>query len=139
MTATEHMPRVMLPGAEPVLRRALTLRWHVNPHAIREARPSPLADLNGRAERIALASLEWCIDDGRALASLRLGLCDEDLVIPLAEARGRWIVDREREHADFGDPLRLTRVGGRTVWARTDLLQRALGLRGGVYEGPFEA
>lgn len=139
MTATEHMPRVKPPTPETAALRTLTLRWHVNAHALREARPAPLSGLNGRRERISLATLEWVIDDDLAAASLRLGIGDEDLVLPLAEVRGRWVTDGEREHADFGDSLRITRLHGRTVWARTDLLGRALALRGGVYEGPIES
>lgn len=141
MTATEHMSRVRIPGGGVVLApigRALVLRWAVNTHAVREALPASIAGLGGRAERLTTAALEWRIDGERAVAGLRLAVGGEDVVLPLAEARGRWIVDGDREHADFGGPLRLTRIDGRTVWARTDLLGGVLGLRGGVYEGPFE-
>lgn len=135
MTATEHILRVKV--REP-LSRAVQLRWQINPHALRAAAPAPIAGLNGQAERIARAMLEWRIDDDHAVAHLLLELGDEDLALPLADIHGRWLADHQREHAEFGALLRLTRINGRTAWARTDVLDRILGLRGGVYEGPIE-
>lgn len=128
----------MPPAASGPRARALALRWQISPHAIRSASLPAIAAMNGQAEKIAAAVLVWRIAGESAAATLTLEIGEDDLVLPLVVASGRWIVEPDTGlmHADFGEALRLTLRDERLIWARTDLLERTLGLRGGVYDGP---
>jgi hypothetical protein len=120
-------------------RRALTLRWEISPHALRASRLPDITAMNGQAEKIGRAMLEWCVEDRSASARLVLEIGEDDVIVGVAQTSGRWINDSGDgfEHADFGAALHLTLRDGRPVWARTDIFDRVLGLRGGVYEGPL--
>lgn len=134
MTAVDH--RLVMTGA--ATRRAMTLRWEISPRAIRHAPIPAITAMNGQAEKIAAARLEWRIDDDHASARLVLEIGEDDLVIPIAEATGSWVADDPGgfAHAAFGDLLAVTVRGGEPVYVRTRLLDEVLGLRGGVYDTP---
>ena len=116
----------------------LVLRWEISPGAIRLSPLPEIAAMNGQAERITRAVLEWRIEDESATARLRLEIGEDDLVIDLGErVCGRWVVDGTIEHAEFGACLRVSVRGGEVVYARTSVLADVLGLPGGVYDGPL--
>jgi len=93
-----------------------------------------IAEMNGQAERISRAVLEWRIEGKTGAACLRLEIGEDDLTIPLVDAvPGHW----EGESADFGSALRITLRDGEVIYARTDVLSGMLGLPGGVYDGPL--
>lgn len=119
--------------------RVAVLRWEISPHAIRSSPLPEIAAMNGQAERIARAVLDWRVEAAEAQATLRLEIGEDDLVVDLGSSTGVWVQDGEFSHGDYGGLLRLTVRDGRVVWARTEVLQRVLGLGGGVYDGPDAA
>ena len=134
MTAVDH--RLVMTGAPA--RRARMLRWEISPRAIRRAPVPAIAAMNGQAEKIAAARLEWRIDEGHASARLVLEIGEDDVTIPLAEVCGSWVSDDAAgvEHGAFGDVLAITVRAGRPIYVRTRLLNEELGLAGGVYDTP---
>jgi hypothetical protein len=99
--------------------------------------------MNGQAERITRAVLEWRLEGRTAAAFLRLwaGAGEDDFSITVVERMGVvWEVDAGAgmAHLDCGVLLRVSvRAGADTaVYARTSLLGERLGLRGGVYDPP---
>lgn len=134
MTAVDH--RLMTMGAPA--RRVMTLRWEISPRALRRAAVPAVAAMNGQAEKIAAAWLEWRIDEDHASARLVLEIGEDDMVIPVAEAHGNWIIDdaSELDHGVFGDALVLSVRGHTPVYVKTRLLDEVLGLGGGVYDIP---
>lgn len=134
MTAVDH--RLTMAGVQA--RRAITVRWEISPRAIRHAPVPVIAAMNGQAEKIATARLEWRIDEDRASARLVLEINEDDHVIPLAEARGSWLVDEvsQLEHGTFRDELVVSMRGDELVYVRTRLICQVLALSGGVYGAP---
>lgn len=117
----------------------LVLRWEISPGAVRLSPLPEIAAMNGQAERISRAVLEWRVEEGAAAARLRLEIGEDDLVIDLGEpVRGSWVVDGSTEHGEFGTCLRVSMRGDDVVYARTSVLTDLLGLPGGVYDGPLE-
>lgn len=134
MTAVDH--RLTMAGVRA--RRAMTLRWEISPRAIRHAPVPAIAAMNGQAEKIATARLEWQVNDDRAIARLVLEIGEDDVVIPLADVRGAWVVDAIGgcAHGEFGEVLAVTVRNDAIMYARTRILSEALGLSGGVYDSP---
>ncbi|MCC6321860.1 MAG: hypothetical protein IT438_10555 [Phycisphaerales bacterium] len=116
---------------------ALVVRWEISPSAIRCSPLPEVAAMNGQAERIGRATLEWRVEDDIASAALRLEIGEDDAIVPLvAEARASVVRDGEWVHIEVDDRLTASERDGRVVYAQTTLLAAALGLSGGVYEAP---
>lgn len=118
--------------------RAIVVRWEISPSAIRMSPLPEIAAMNGQAEKIGRAALEWRIEDGVAEAALRLEIGEDDVVVPLVRAVTvrMTIHGGGFRHVDAAELLAVTELDGRVLYARTDLLAGLLGLPGGVYEPP---
>lgn len=116
-------------------RRVLSLRWEIAPEAARRSSLGAVAAMNGEAEQITRAVLEWMVEGDEARAVVRLEVGEDDLEVEAGRARGTWVSDGEFEHGEFGGVLRVSVRGEQVVWARTELIG-TLGLGGGVYDGP---
>jgi len=88
--------------------------------------------------------LEWTIEGDSASARLKLEIGEDDVAIPLVvDAAVERVVDAGDagglEHLIVDDRLVICRRegDGRLLYARTALLNGALGLPGGVFDGPL--
>lgn len=136
MTAVDRGSRIMT-GAPA--RRAMTLRWEISAQAVRRSSLPAIASMNGQAERISRAGLEWRIQGCWAVAMLVLEIGEDDVVVPLGSAAANaWVEDSVSglSHANFGDLLVVSVRDEDLVYARTALLESSLGLAGGVYDSP---
>ncbi|MFN7021214.1 MAG: hypothetical protein ACK4WH_07800 [Phycisphaerales bacterium] len=115
--------------------RALTVAWEISPSAIRLAPVPEIAAMNGQAERIGRAVLEWRVEGEAASADLRLEIGEDDVVLTLVTgAYAAATRDGDWTHVEVDDRLTVSERGGVVAYARTSLLAGLLGLRGGVYE-----
>lgn len=114
---------------------ALLVVWEISPSAIRLAPVPEIEAMNGRADRIGRAVLEWRVEGKRASAALRLEIGEDDVVVPLVTGASA-VASRDGDwtHVEVDDRLTLSERGGVVAYARTSLLAGLLGLRGGVYE-----
>lgn len=125
--------------------RSLVISWEVSAEALRTSSLPAICAMNGQAEAIRAAWLEWRIHGDRAQAMLRLEMRDGEIELPVAPAAQ---VERIAEIATGGAPFEhiwatddremfaAALRAGRLLYARTSLFGAALGLRGGVYDAP---
>ncbi len=148
MTTTEHILRMfMRPERAKDVARAVVIGWEISPCAVRRASLPAIAAMNGQAEKISRAVLEWTIEGDSASARLKLEIGEDDVAIPLVvDAAVERVVDAGGvgdagglEHLIVDDRLVICRRegDGRLLYARTALLNGALGLPGGVFDGPL--
>ena len=142
MTISQHIPQARLAQALGRTRdgnaaAALVLRWEISPDAIRLAPLPEILAMNGQAEKIGRAVLEWRLEHDHAAATLTLEIGEDDLTISLASHLPvRTTHDGAWKHLAAGDQLTISEHNGRVVYAKTTALTNLLGLPGGVYDAP---
>lgn len=144
MTATQHISSPtsaqQSPALECIAREAAAttvVRWEISPSAIRISPLPEIAAMNGQAQKIGRAVLEWRVDGTLASAALKLEIGEDDVVVPLVESAAARVVEESGwTHTQVAEDLLLTQQDGRIVYAKTNLLAKLLGLPGGVYEAP---
>lgn len=144
MTAVQHIPPTSTSQQPPALEciqresaSATVVRWEISPSAIRVSPLPEIAAMNGQAQKIGRAVLEWRVTDHVASAQLRLEIGEDDVVVPLVESASACVVEEAGwTHTQVSESLLLTQQDGRVVYAKTNLLASLLGLPGGVYEAP---
>lgn len=132
------------PPAEPNHADArVVIRWEISAEALRTCALPQIVAMNGQAARINGGRLEWSISGETAAASLILDVGEDDLTCPLIHScpiHRAGGADSPFEHLEVPGHLVacLARGGSASpiLYARTPLLDRLLGLPGGVYDSP---
>lgn len=136
-------PAATAPPAADAVGINVVIRWEISADALRTCALPQIVAMNGQAARINGGRLEWTISRTTAAAHLILDIGDDDLSLPLIQACP------VRHYADAAATLDHLEVPGQliacidrrqdagpVVYARTPVLERLLGLPGGVYDTP---
>lgn len=130
------------PAADPAGINVV-IRWEISAEALRTCALPQIVAMNGQAARINGGRLEWSITSTTAAARLILDIGEDDLSYPLFQACPvRHAADPAATLDHLEVPGQLIACidrdqdAGPVVYARTPVLERLLGLPGGVYDSP---